>query len=103
MFIELKKTIDILKKLGEIKNSKQILIGFALETNNEYDNALEKLHKKNLDFIVLNSLNDAGAGFQGDTNKITIIDKALKSHTYELKSKKEVAKDIVNKIIELAG
>lgn len=101
MFIELEKTTDILKKLGEIKTNKQILVGFALETNNEYDNAVDKLNKKNLDFIVLNSLNDKGAGFQGDTNKITIIDKSLKSETFELKTKKEVAKDIVKKIIEL--
>ena len=101
MFIELSKTTDILKKLGEIKTDKQILVGFALETNNEYDNAVDKLNKKNLDFIVLNSLNDKGAGFQGDTNKITIIDKSLKSETFDLKTKKEVAKDIVNKIVEL--
>jgi phosphopantothenoylcysteine decarboxylase/phosphopantothenate--cysteine ligase len=102
MFIELAKTTDILKKLGEIKTDKQILVGFALETNNEYDNAVDKLNKKNLDFIVLNSLNDKGAGFQGDTNKITIIDKSLKSETFDLKTKKEVAKDIVNKIAELS-
>lgn len=88
MFIELAKTTDILKKLGEIKTDKQILVGFALETNNEYDNAVDKLNKKNLDFIVLNSLNDKGAGFQGDTNKITIIDKSLKSETFDLKNKK---------------
>lgn len=101
MYIALEKTKDILGKLGETKTKKQILVGFALETNNEYDNAVEKLNKKNLDFIVLNSLNDEGAGFQGDTNKITIIDKNQKSQSFELKSKKEVAKDIVTKIIEL--
>jgi len=101
--IELTKTKDILKKLGEIKKVTQVLVGFALETNNEYDNALEKLHKKNLDFIVLNSLNDKGAGFQLDTNKITIIDKHQITETFELKSKKEVAKDIVTKIIEIAS
>jgi phosphopantothenoylcysteine decarboxylase/phosphopantothenate--cysteine ligase len=72
-----------------------------LETNNEHAHALEKLHKKNLDFIVLNSLNDKGAGFQTDTNKITIIDKQLKTETFDLKSKLEVAKDIVTKIAEL--
>lgn len=102
MYIALEKTQDILEKLGKTKNKKQILVGFALETNNEYDNAVEKLNKKNLDFIVLNSLNDEGAGFQGDTNKITIIDKNHKSQSFELKTKKEVAKDIVTKIIELA-
>jgi phosphopantothenoylcysteine decarboxylase/phosphopantothenate--cysteine ligase len=101
LFIDLEKTTDILKRLGEIKTKKQILVGFALETNNEYDHALEKLHKKNLDFIVLNSLNDTGAGFKGDTNKITIIDKNLQSKHFELKSKLEVAKDIIDKIIEM--
>jgi phosphopantothenoylcysteine decarboxylase/phosphopantothenate--cysteine ligase len=101
MFIELKKTEDILKKLGENKKAHQVLVGFALETNNEHAHALEKLHKKNLDFIVLNSLNDKGAGFQTDTNKITIIDKQLKTETFDLKSKLEVAKDIVTKIAEL--
>ena len=99
--LSLEKTPDILNKLGEVKKTKQILVGFALETNNEYDNAVDKLNKKNLDFIVLNSLNDKDAGFQFDTNKITIIDKKLKSQVFELKSKKEVAKDIVNKIISL--
>ena len=100
--LNLEKTPDILKKLGEIKKPKQVLVGFALETDSEYDNAVEKLNKKNLDFIVLNSLNDEGAGFQSDTNKITIIDNKLKSQVFELKSKKEVAKDIVNKIISLS-
>ena len=99
--LSLEKTPDILNKLGEVKKTKQILVGFALETNNEYDNAVDKLNKKNLDFIVLNSLNDKDTGFQFDTNKITIIDKKLKSQVFELKSKKEVAKDIVNKIISL--
>ncbi len=102
MSIEVEKTLDILEKLGELKTDKQILVGFALETNNEYDNAVEKLNKKNLDFIVLNSLNDKGAGFKCDSNKITLIDKTLNPQLFELKSKKEVAKDIVAKIIELA-
>jgi len=101
LFIELKRTKDILKKLGEIKNDKQVLVGFALETDNEIINATEKLHKKNLDFIVLNSLNDKGAGFQTDTNKITIINSQNQSESFPLKSKVEVAKDIVNKITEL--
>ncbi len=102
LILNLEKTSDILHKLGEDKKPKQILVGFALETDNEYDNAVDKLNKKNLDFIVLNSMNDNGAGFQYDTNKITIIDKELKSQVFELKSKKDVAKDIVNKIIKLS-
>jgi phosphopantothenoylcysteine decarboxylase/phosphopantothenate--cysteine ligase len=96
--IETKKTIDILKFLGDNKQPGQLLVGFALETNNEEQNAIDKLKKKNLDFIVLNSLSDAGAGFQGDTNKITIIDRDLQQTTFALKSKEEVAKDICNKI-----
>jgi phosphopantothenoylcysteine decarboxylase / phosphopantothenate---cysteine ligase len=99
--IELTKTKDILKSLGEIKTSKQLLVGFALETNNEKEYALKKLHTKNADMIVLNSLNDAGAGFGHDTNKITIFDKAGKEYQFETKTKKEVAKDIVNTIIKL--
>ncbi len=99
--IELKKTTDILKTLGEQKQQGQILVGFALETNDEEVNAVEKLKRKNLDFIVLNSLNDKGAGFKTDTNKITIIDRNLVKTTFELKTKDEVAKDVCNKIIEL--
>ena len=99
--IELKKTTDILKTLGEQKRNGQILVGFALETNNEEDNAVEKLKKKNLDFIVLNSLNDKGAGFRTDTNKITIIDYKLQKTVFDLKNKNEVAKDICNKAAEL--
>jgi phosphopantothenoylcysteine decarboxylase/phosphopantothenate--cysteine ligase len=79
------------------------MVGFALETDNEEQNALDKLQKKNLDFIVLNSLNDKGAGFQTDTNKVTIIDRNQHKTTYNLKSKEEVAADICNKIIELIG
>ncbi len=99
--INLKPTSDILKELGKLKKEKQILVGFALETDNEIQNAKNKLKRKNLDFIVLNSLNDAGAGFQYDTNKITIIDKYNKITNFELKSKTEVAKDIVEKIFDL--
>lgn len=99
--IELKKTTDILKTLGEQKQTGQILVGFALETNNEEDNAVEKVNKKNLDFIVLNSLNDKGAGFKTDTNKITIIDHKLQKMVFDLKDKDEVAKDICNKVAEL--
>lgn len=96
--IELEPTLDILASLGEIK-SKQLLIGFALETENEIENAKKKLKKKNLDFIVLNSLNDAGAGFGSETNKITIIDKKEQLVHFDLKEKSQVAKDIFNKII----
>jgi len=97
--LELTKTEDILASLGE-KKSHQKLIGFALETNNELENARKKLKKKNLDFIVLNSLKDKGAGFKGDTNKISIIYPDRKKD-FELKTKKEVAGDILKEIIEL--
>lgn len=99
--IETKKTTDILKYLGDHKQDGQLLIGFALETNNEEQNAIDKLKKKNLDFIVLNSLGDAGAGFKTDTNKITIIDRDLQKTTFGLKSKEDVAKDICRKITSL--
>jgi phosphopantothenoylcysteine decarboxylase/phosphopantothenate--cysteine ligase len=99
--LQLKPTLDIAKQLGEQKKKGQILIGFALETYNELENAQKKLASKNLDFIVLNSLNDKGAGFGVDTNKITIIDKDNNLEDFELKSKKEVAHDIVQKIINL--
>ncbi|WP_017259236.1 bifunctional phosphopantothenoylcysteine decarboxylase/phosphopantothenate--cysteine ligase CoaBC [Pedobacter arcticus] len=98
--INLKKTTDILFTLGEAKKN-QILVGFALETNNEEENAITKLQRKNLDFIVLNSLNDSGAGFKTNTNKITIIDKNLVKTEFILKSKEEVAKDICNKVASL--
>ncbi len=101
--LELKPTIDIAQALGEVKTEKQILLGFALETNDETTNAREKLVRKNLDFIVLNSLNDEGAGFQVGTNKITIIGKDNNQQFFELKSKKEVAVDIVNKIESFFG
>ena len=99
--IELKKTKDILKSLGEKKTPKQILIGFALETNNEREYAKEKLKSKNADMVVMNSLNDKGAGFGTDTNKITIFDKSGKEFHYDLMSKKEAAKNIVDTIIQL--
>jgi phosphopantothenoylcysteine decarboxylase / phosphopantothenate---cysteine ligase len=99
--IRLVKTPDILKDLGERKKEGQLLIGFALETDNEEHNAKQKLHNKNLDLIVLNSLNDEGAGFGHDTNKVTIISKNGKSKKFELKSKSQVAKDIVNEISAL--
>ncbi|HSM48860.1 MAG TPA: phosphopantothenoylcysteine decarboxylase, partial [Draconibacterium sp.] len=101
--LELKPTRDIAQALGDIKSEKQILVGFALETSDEIKNAEQKLARKKLDFIVLNSLNDKGAGFQVDTNKITIIDKDNNQQVFELKSKKEVAVDIVEKIKSIIG
>ena len=99
--IELAKTKDILKSLGEKKKAGQVLVGFALETNNEKQHAMEKLKRKNADMIVLNSLNDTGAGFGHDTNKITIFEKSGQEFAFETKSKNEVAKDIVDTIIRL--
>jgi phosphopantothenoylcysteine decarboxylase/phosphopantothenate--cysteine ligase len=100
MSIELIKNPDILKHLGSIKNSTQILVGFALETNNERQNALTKLQSKNADFIALNSLNDPGAGFEHDTNKITLIAKDSRSWDLPLQSKKEVARQLVDLVLE---
>ena len=96
--IELEKTKDILASLGEIKKS-QYLIGFALETENEIENAKLKIQKKNLDLIVLNSLQDDGAGFGTPTNKVTFIDKNFSIEPMDLKSKAKVAQDILNKVI----
>jgi len=101
LMIELKPTTDILQTLGAQKKHAQILVGFALETNDGERYALDKLKKKNLDMIILNSLADAGAGFKTDTNKITLIDKDLHKTMFGLKSKTEVAADICQKIIEL--
>ena len=98
--VPLTKTKDILKTLGDLKTKDQVLVGFALETNNEQENALQKLQSKNADMIVLNSLQDAGAGFGHDTNKITISDKTGNTFPFDVKSKKEVARDIVNTIIQ---
>ena len=97
--IELEKTKDILASLGAIKKN-QFLIGFALETENEIEHAKLKIQKKNLDLIVLNSLNDKGAGFGKPTNKVTFIDKNFQIEPMDLKSKEEVALDIINKIIQ---
>ena len=98
--LRLVKTKDILQKAGSIKSEKQTLVGFALETDNEKENALKKLSSKNLDMIVLNSLNDDGAGFGFNTNKISIFDKKGNEYHFPLQSKKDVAKDLVNKIID---
>ncbi|WP_316841735.1 bifunctional phosphopantothenoylcysteine decarboxylase/phosphopantothenate--cysteine ligase CoaBC [Pedobacter gandavensis] len=99
--LELKKTTDILATLGQAKTAQQILVGFALETENEEAYAKAKLSKKNLDLIVLNSLNDKGAGFKLNTNKITIFNKAGEKIVFETKSKTEVARDICNEILKL--
>ncbi len=101
--LQLKKTPDILQELGKQKKENQLLVGFALETEQEQAHALKKLHEKNLDFIVLNSLNEPGAGFGYDTNKITIIDRNGQIIDYSLKSKYEVASDIVNFIADKLG
>jgi len=99
LHIDLKPTQDILASVGKIKEH-QYLVGFALETNDELENAKSKLKRKNLDLIVLNSLKDKGAGFKLDTNKITLIDSNEKITSFELKSKKEVASDIFKEIIK---
>lgn len=100
MAIQLVPTKDIAAELGQMKKESQFMVGFALETNDETNNAINKLKAKKLDFIVLNSLNDKGAGFSVDTNKITIISDTSK-YEYPLKPKREVAKDIIDKICEL--
>lgn len=96
--IELTPTQDILKFVGEHKKENQFLVGFALETENEVENAIGKLQRKNLDLIVLNSLQDQGAGFGYDSNKVTIIDADNNQEEFELKSKAEVAQDILNAV-----
>ena len=101
MMLHLVPNKDIAASLGAIKREGQVLVGFALETNNEATNAESKLKRKNLDFIVLNSLRDAGAGFRCDTNKISIIDRQGETTGYPLKSKQGVAVDIVNKLATL--
>lgn len=98
--IELQPTKDILAQLGRMKTDKQTLVGFALETNDEENNAKQKLSKKNLDFIVLNSLNDKNACFGFDTNKVTIIDSNGNMTKTDLRSKSEIAEDVVSKLID---
>lgn len=100
LILELAPTKDIAQTLGQMKKDNQVMVGFALETNDEENHAKEKLQKKNLDFIVLNSLQDEGAGFQFSTNKVTLIDKDGETK-FPLKSKQEVAKDIVNKLVTI--
>jgi phosphopantothenoylcysteine decarboxylase / phosphopantothenate---cysteine ligase len=101
LVIELTKTKDILKSLGQVKKNGQLLVGFALETANERQYALDKLASKNADLIVLNSLNDEGAGFGYDTNKVTIFEKGGNEIVYDRKPKQQVAKDIVDRIVNL--
>lgn len=98
--INLVPTKDTLFELGKLKRKDQLLVGFALETENEIENAKKKIKNKNLDLIVLNSLNDQGAGFKNDTNKVTIIDKYNNLKEFKLKTKQEVAKDILNSILD---
>ncbi len=101
LLLKLKPTTDIAETLGRTKNQFQFLAGFALETDNEIENAKGKLHRKNLDLIVLNSLQESGAGFGHETNKITIIDKFNNIDKFELKSKEEAARDILDKIVSM--
>lgn len=99
LVLELMPTKDIAAELGQMKKPSQLLVGFALETNDEENNARSKMQRKNLDMIVLNSLNDKGAGFGGDTNKVTIMNREGEKSVYDLKTKVEVAKDIADKIV----
>ena len=99
MQIVLEPNKDIAAELGRIKKKNQLLVGFALETNDEFENAKKKIKNKNLDFIVLNSLKDDGAGFGHNTNKISIIDKQDRTFKFDLKPKKEVAADIIEVLI----
>ncbi len=101
MSLELEKTPDIAAHLGTMKQAHQRTVGFALETNNEFENAVSKLKRKNFDFIVLNSMRDKGAGFNSDTNKISIIFDEKTYKTFDLKSKDDVAKDIVDALVQL--
>ena len=101
LVLELVKTTDILQSLGERKKNGQLLVGFALETANEKEYALGKLEKKNADMIVLNSLNDTGAGFGHDTNKVTIFEKGGNELVYGQKTKQQVAKDIVDRVVKM--
>jgi phosphopantothenoylcysteine decarboxylase/phosphopantothenate--cysteine ligase len=99
LLLELGKTTDILKSLGEKKRQDQVIVGFALETEHEKENTIGKMKNKNADLMVLNSLNDAGAGFGHDTNKITIFEKSGEEMEFNTKSKADVAKDIVDTLI----
>ncbi len=102
MIIRLKPTTDIAAEMGKLKRSNQLIIGFALETDNEIENALSKLTRKNMDAIVLNSLKDKGAGFGHDTNRITIIDRYNNIDKFGLKTKEEAALDILSKVVHIS-
>ncbi|SHL55548.1 phosphopantothenoylcysteine decarboxylase domain-containing protein [Hymenobacter psychrotolerans] len=97
--LELVKNVDIAATLGKTKRPEQFSVGFALETNNEHAHALDKLHRKNFDLVVLNSLRDAGAGFRHDTNKVTLLDAQGQTRIFEVKPKAEVAQDIVDAVL----
>jgi phosphopantothenoylcysteine decarboxylase/phosphopantothenate--cysteine ligase len=97
--LNLVRTPDILQTLGTMKKNGQCLVGFALETENERKNAMLKLEQKNADFIVLNSLNDSGAGFGSNTNKISIFDRSKNEWHFDTKSKQAVAEDILNVVV----
>jgi phosphopantothenoylcysteine decarboxylase/phosphopantothenate--cysteine ligase len=99
--VVLKKNVDIAYEFGKIKKPNQLSVGFALETNDELKHAKAKLLKKNFDLVVLNSLNDKGAGFQFNTNKITIVNRNNKITKFELKKKEEVAEDIIKELEKL--
>jgi phosphopantothenoylcysteine decarboxylase/phosphopantothenate--cysteine ligase len=101
LVVKLKTTTDIAATLGKMKKASQLLVGFALETDNGMENARKKLETKNLDLIVLNSLSEEGAGFEHDTNRIAIIDRNNNIDKFELKSKEEVARDILDKIVSM--
>jgi phosphopantothenoylcysteine decarboxylase/phosphopantothenate--cysteine ligase len=101
MSIELERTQDILKHFGNLKKDGQVVVGFAMETNNEIENAQAKLSNKNADLIVLNSLNEEGAGFKHATNKVVFIRKSVDPQFIELKSKKEIAVDVVDEIVKI--
>ena len=99
--LSLQPTRDIAAAMGEVKREDQLLVGFALETDQGEENALAKMKRKNLDMIVLNSLRDAGAGFMGDTNKVTLLERDGGRFVHDLKQKSEVAKDIADRIVQL--
>ena len=101
LILELKPTTDIAAELGRMKKTNQFIAGFALETDNEIENARQKLIRKNLDLIVLNSLNEKGAGFDYSTNRIIMIDRNNNIDKFELKTKDEVARDILDKIVSM--
>ncbi len=101
LLLRLKPTKDIAGAIGKMKKKSQILAGFALETQNDIVSAIAKLQNKNLDIIIMNSMQDEGAGFGYDTNRITIIDKNNNIDKFELKSKEEAAKDILDKIVSM--